>query len=246
MNNHDFCIYWIRSNCPKGALRILDYGCGRGEVVNLLLAAKFDAFGCDIYYDESYYEQVDPSLLGVRIFRMEGYNTPFDDASFDCIINNQVIEHVEELDQLLAEMSRLLKPGGVVLSLFPDKAVWQEGHCLVPFLHWFPKYSRARLYYAWAFSSIGLVKNDRGVSDVEWSQYYCNFLDQHTFYRNQRDIHTAYNKYFAKIKHIEEDWLAACYSHKKIVKATRWFPWFRKFIVRKMAGMVLVARKPFA
>ena len=36
---------------------------------------------------------------------------------------------------VLAKISRVLKPGGMVLSLFPDKGVWREGHCGIPFLH---------------------------------------------------------------------------------------------------------------
>ena len=35
-----------------------------------------------------------------------------------------------------SKIHRVLKPGGTLLSLSPDKSVWHEGHCGVPFLHW--------------------------------------------------------------------------------------------------------------
>ena len=39
----------------------------------------------------------------------------FPDASFDLVVNNMVFEHVEDLDAVLAEIQRVLKPGGRIL-----------------------------------------------------------------------------------------------------------------------------------
>jgi SAM-dependent methyltransferase len=38
---------------------------------------------------------------------------------FDCVITNECLEHVPNVDQCLREMHRVLRPGGVVLSTFP-------------------------------------------------------------------------------------------------------------------------------
>jgi len=59
---------------------------------------------------------------------MDGDRTPFVTGSFDLVINNQVLEHVTDLDVVVHEIARVLKPGGSCLSLFPDKGVWREGH----------------------------------------------------------------------------------------------------------------------
>jgi len=43
--------------------------------------------------------------------------------------HQQVLEHATDLDVVVHEIARVLKPGGSCLSLFPDKGVWREGHC---------------------------------------------------------------------------------------------------------------------
>lgn len=53
------------------------------------------------------------------IKKMNGNTIPFDSTSFDYVINNQVMEHVKNLDTVLTEIQRVLKSDGVVVSLFP-------------------------------------------------------------------------------------------------------------------------------
>ena len=53
------------------------------------------------------------------------------------------------------EIHRVLKPGGTVLSIFPSRDVFREGHIGIPFSHWFPKGSRVRFYYTWALRAGG-------------------------------------------------------------------------------------------
>jgi SAM-dependent methyltransferase len=109
---------------------VLDYGCGAGLIVKLLRKRGLDAVGCDIFFEGGdRLSEIATEELGVTIFRMEGDKIPFRDSSFDFVINNQVLEHVVDLNAVVAEMARVLKPGGTVLSLFPDSGVWREGHC---------------------------------------------------------------------------------------------------------------------
>src|ERR1019366_9228148 len=62
----------------------------------------------------------------------------FADCYFDLVVNNQVLEHVDDLDGVLREIHRVVKPGGQVLSIFPSRDVFREGHIGIPFAHWFP------------------------------------------------------------------------------------------------------------
>ncbi len=157
MNNYEFCTYWVLEQKLGSEARVLDYGCGAGEIVKELKKAGINAFGCDVFYDGGYPAKDNrPDLLGGVVKEMENSIIPFDNNYFDFVINNQVMEHVEDMDVVLSEINRVLKPGGVVLSLFPDKGVWREGHSGVPFLHWFPKGSRAAIYYAATFRFFGL------------------------------------------------------------------------------------------
>src|SRR5947199_6189219 len=64
----------------------------------------------------------------------------------------------------LCEINRVLQAGGTLLNLFPDKSIWREGHCGVPFLHWFSRHSTLRIYYALLWRSIGFGNFTEGKS----------------------------------------------------------------------------------
>ncbi len=51
---------------------------------------------------------------------------PFDDASFDAIVSTQVYEYVADMSRALAEVARVLSPGGRVFVLDTDwdTAIW--------------------------------------------------------------------------------------------------------------------------
>jgi len=246
MNNYEFCAQWIVDRKTEGNMRVLDYGCGAGEIVKELRRRDVDGFGCDVFYeggDSS--KDIDPVLLGSVIKRMEGKDCaiPFDSASFDFVINNQVMEHVEDLDGVLAEIERVLKPGGMVLSLFPDRSVWREGHCGIPFLHWFPKSTHPRVYYAITLRILGLGYHKGNKSAMRWSQDFCEWLDRWTYYRTRQEIYSMYDRHFCDIKHLEDSWLQLRLGRRKIIVA--WLPTpIQRVIVRKLGGLVFVARKP--
>lgn len=245
MNNYEFCAQWVLDQKPNDAVSVLDYGCGAGEIVNELRSRDVNAFGCDVFYEGGDFSKSVPQDLFDRgvMKRMNGNTIPFDDTSFDLVISNQVMEHVENLDNVLSEIQRVLKPGGIILSLFPDKGVWREGHCGVPFLHWFPKNSHARIYYAAGFRVLGFgyYKGDKGV--MRWSQDFCEWLDRWTYYRTREELDSAYSKYFCGIEHIEDYWLQLRLDRRRSLVA--WLPIaVQNLIVNKLAGLVFIARKP--
>jgi SAM-dependent methyltransferase len=245
MNNYEFCTQWVLEQESAKRVHVLDYGCGSGQIVKELRKREINAFGCDTFYEGGdYSKSVDTELLdNCLIKRMEGNAIPYDCASFDFVINNQVMEHVENLDIVLAEIQRVLKPGGLVLSLFPDKSVWREGHCGIPLLHRFPKNSRIRVYYAAGFRIVGFGYHKGDKKVMRWSQEFCEWLDKWTRYRPRREVDSTYSKYFLGIEHIEDYWLRLRLGRKKALAA--WLPTsIQNLIVNKLGGMVFVARKP--
>src|SRR5256885_8321998 len=50
---------------------------------------------------------------------------PFDDAAFDLVVMKHVLEHTPAPLRALAEVKRVLKPGGVVLVAVPDLSYWK-------------------------------------------------------------------------------------------------------------------------
>jgi 2-polyprenyl-6-hydroxyphenyl methylase / 3-demethylubiquinone-9 3-methyltransferase len=101
---------------PVG-LHVLDIGCGGG-----LLAEEFARLGCVVM-------GVDPSAESLAAARMHaasqgfaiGYQCalgealPFADASFDVVYCCDVLEHVNDVQQVIAETARVLRPGGTYL-----------------------------------------------------------------------------------------------------------------------------------
>ena len=101
---------------PAG-LYVLDVGCGGG-----LLAEEFARLGCSVV-------GVDPSEaslaaarahaagqgLAIDYQRATGEALPFADASFDIVYCCDVLEHVADLGQVIAETARVLKPGSTYL-----------------------------------------------------------------------------------------------------------------------------------
>ncbi len=101
---------------PSG-LQVLDVGCGGG-----LLSEEFAALRCQV----TGIDPSEPTLqaareharkggLNIRYLSGRGEALPFEDRSFDLVCCCDVFEHVEDLDAVLREIGRVLKPGGVLL-----------------------------------------------------------------------------------------------------------------------------------
>lgn len=72
----------------------------------------------------------------LRAIETDPYRIPFDDCSFDAVVSNQVMEHVQNKIEVFAEIDRVLKPGGVAVHVFPSRWSPLEHHILVPFASW--------------------------------------------------------------------------------------------------------------
>ena len=69
-----------------------------------------------------------PVDIGLMVMRGNALSLPFPDASFDRIVVSEVLEHIGDDAGVLAEIHRVLKPGGImaatVPSWFPEKICW--------------------------------------------------------------------------------------------------------------------------
>lgn len=239
MDNYEFVAQWVVKRLPSGG-RVLDYGCGAGQIVKHLRACGADAWGCDVFYEGGSYADVILPDARPFISHMGSDSIPFPDGHFDIIVSNQVLEHVPDMDAVLREISRVLKPGGISLNLFPDRGVFREGHCGIAFLHWFPKGSAARVYYAAAIRALGFgYFKEKAPTVMGWARYWCKWLDDWTHYRPHAEIVKRLTHWIGATDTLEVEWLSTRYPSQ-----TRFIPApLQRLIVRKLGGMTWVSVK---
>lgn len=97
---------------------VLDVGCGSSRIIGALPKGSV---------------ALDPLIRKLRYARKfsramvngSGFELPFPDSSFECVLCSQVIEHVPKESPILSELRRVLKPGGRLVLGTPDYANWE-------------------------------------------------------------------------------------------------------------------------
>ncbi len=95
---------------------LLDFGCGAKPYRELFSASTY--VGCDVPTGGHNHKGED-----IDVF-FDGRRLPFPDSAFDSIFSSEVFEHVFDLQAVLGELSRVLRPGGRVLATVPF--IWHE------------------------------------------------------------------------------------------------------------------------
>jgi ubiquinone/menaquinone biosynthesis C-methylase UbiE len=103
---------------PGPGVRVLDAGCGRGEVLLACARAGADVAGID--YSEAAAEIARETLAevaGSELVRGSVVALPWPDATFDRVLCADVIEHLDpgEAVHALGEFHRVLRPGGLLV-----------------------------------------------------------------------------------------------------------------------------------
>lgn len=101
---------------PHASGRLLDVGCGDKPYEHLFTPHVSEYIGVE--YDESY-SVTSAGARGKADVVYNGDRMPFEDASFDTVLNVQVLEHTSRPAELLRDMARVLKPGGLLIISVP-------------------------------------------------------------------------------------------------------------------------------
>lgn len=243
MNNYEYCTRFAAERAAGRDFKILDYGCGQGRIVTRMRERGLDASGCDVFYGGAeHVKSISPDLMGSVIRVIEDGRTPFPDEQFDLVVSNMVFEHVEDLDAVLREIRRVLKPGGELLALFPDRGTWREGHCGIPFVHRFPRGSGLRLNYVLAWRLAGFGSHTEGKGRREWSRHKCSWIDQWTHYRDYREIRRLFDLYFGDLRHLEHDRLDKRLGPGHPITRLAPRP-LKRLVTRILAGLVVVGTR---
>ena len=116
--------------------KVMDFGCGRGQMVDALLELGFDAYGCDI---KAYWSGAPPSTSErLRTISQNPYRLPFEGQFFDVVVSTSVLEHAQNTEELFKAIHTVLRPGGYSMHFYPGK--WYlpyEPHIYVPLVNYF-------------------------------------------------------------------------------------------------------------
>jgi SAM-dependent methyltransferase len=106
--------------------RLLEIGAGMGWQARELAAQGHVVAAVDLPASDYEAHRVFP------VMDYNGVNLPYPDASFDVVFSSNVLEHVEQLDALQAEIRRVLIPQGLCIHILPT-ASWRLWTSLAAF-----------------------------------------------------------------------------------------------------------------
>lgn len=198
-----------RLHLPKADFRVCDWGCGRGRSILQLREMGYAAFGAEI----------DGTRMsnGHALFRQKGYapeslmlpihgdgRTAFPNGFFHFVFSEQVFEHVQDLDRVIAEICRVSCLGAGGQHAFPAHRKPIEPHLLMPFVHWLPKNGIRK---AWIFLLVLVgfgpdFPTVKGKGILERADIYYRGNITTSFYRHWRVIQGCFEKHGFRLEFI--------------------------------------------
>lgn len=205
-----------RLGIPAAEFKICDWGCGRGRSVLRLRELGYAAYGADInsnlienareFYAVSGYDSQE--LL--RPIEEDG-RTDYPDQHFHFIFSEQVFEHVENLEEVAAELARISRPDAASHHTYPPHKGFVEVHLRMPFVHWFPK-NKLRKGYIMLMMLFGLEPDfdtTRGKGFMERAEIYYRGNIDTSFYRHYRTVRRCLERHGFEVEFIAN-------RHKKL------------------------------
>tara|TARA_Y200000002_G_scaffold368361_1_gene361336 strand:- start:28 stop:702 length:675 start_codon:yes stop_codon:yes gene_type:complete len=123
--------------------KVLEIGCGRGDFLKAFKELGNNIVGTDISEESKNYFEEDE----IYVCNIENEKLPFKNNEFDMIFNKSLIEHLYSPDNFFNEAFRVLKPGGLMITMVPD---WESNYKIYydDFTHKSP-YTKQSLYDAY-------------------------------------------------------------------------------------------------
>ncbi|MPZ52734.1 MAG: methyltransferase domain-containing protein [Acidimicrobiia bacterium] len=103
---------------PKAGAKVLEVGCGRGYLTKAMIEElDLDVIGTDVN------PNAEGEAVSDRVRAMSAEDLDFPDDHFDHIVTVHAIEHIPPIEMAFAEMTRVLKPGGTLLAIYPAEPI---------------------------------------------------------------------------------------------------------------------------
>ena len=109
----------VELSAVRPGLRALDLACGTGDIALALAARGADVVGLDITHRMVQLARAKDGAA--RFVTGDMLALPFGDEAFDLVTTGYGLRNVPDIPRAIAEMRRVLKPGGVLISLDFDR-----------------------------------------------------------------------------------------------------------------------------
>ena len=151
----------------------MDFGCGTKPYKSLVVNAT-EYIGVDYAGDGHSHlnEQID-------VF-YDGKTLPFEDNSFDAILTSEVFEHVFNLEDIVKELNRVLKPEGKILITCPF--VWNEHEVPIDFGR-YTSFGMKALLERNNFEVLAVDKSSTYIETI--TQMWLTYWHNHIFHRTR-------------------------------------------------------------
>lgn len=143
----------LRQYGPPSSIAILDHGCGPASTLIWLAALGYtNVYGVDMDSNFSAHNRL-ARLCWNRtdepFSSYDGGRLPYDDAKFDLLISQQVLEHVADgnLEAYYREEGRVLKRGSRALHQVPHRLAPYDSHTRTWGVHFFPEPLRSLIMH---------------------------------------------------------------------------------------------------
>lgn len=101
---------------------VLDLGCGTGYGASHIADLAHSVCGVDVSAEAITFARTQYPKSNLHFETITaGARLPFGDQSFDVVLSFQVLEHVQDDARYVAEATRVLRPGGLLILVTPDR-----------------------------------------------------------------------------------------------------------------------------
>lgn len=107
---------WLSTNIQPV---ILDVGCSTGSTINAIRSSIPTAFTIGAEYVVPPLAVLATNMPDIPLIQLDLVRSPLPDQSFDAIIILNVLEHIEDDGAALAQIYRMLRPGGIAIIEVP-------------------------------------------------------------------------------------------------------------------------------